>query len=121
MPMQPGTLKTPIVNHQPQLVNDQALQLQEQARRKRAERRSPGKITMVVSDLMAFVEVNEGGSAKGLVFKTEDIEGYRGETLEELGVKIDARVNEVIWDSDTLLVYKVRLLSNTTPSPMHAT
>src|SRR5262245_27701378 len=51
---------------------------------------SPGRVTRIVGDLMVFVEVTGEEGPLGLVFKPNKIVDYRGETLQELGVVLNA-------------------------------
>jgi hypothetical protein len=60
---------------------------------------------------MVFVKVEDQKEEVGLVFKPNKIEGYRGERLEELGIRYNATIPEVVWDAETMKVTSVQLQS----------
>jgi hypothetical protein len=72
-------------------------------------RKTPGRVTRFVADLMIFVEVSEGGSPLGLVFKPDKIVDYHGEHLQDLGIRVGTIVSEISWDIATLKVSSVDL------------
>jgi hypothetical protein len=82
-------------------------------------RRGAGKITRVLADLLVFVEVEEkkDNHVLGLVFKPDKIDGYRGESLEAIGLSVGARVREIEWDVFTLLVSRVVLERSGSATP----
>lgn len=70
-------------------------------------RRGPAVVTRVVGQLLVFIEFDDQGDPRGLVFKPNRIEGYRGQQLSDLRVYEGARLARVDWDPETLLVERV--------------
>jgi hypothetical protein len=99
---------------------NQQLEQLERQRRQKAQRKSPGRVTRVLADLMVFVEVEEGAAWFGLVFKPDKISEYHGEPLAELGVVVGASVPEIIWDVDTLKVSSVTIAERPRTHPFYA-
>jgi hypothetical protein len=83
-------------------------------------RRTPGRVTRVVADLMIFVEVSDSDSPLGLVFKPDKIVNYHGEGLADLGISVGTIVSEINWDIATLKVSSVVLRHVTDSPPMSA-
>jgi hypothetical protein len=77
-------------------------------------KRSPAVVTRVVGDLMVFIEVKDDNHFVGLVFKPNKIEGYSGQSLDELGVFLGTSIPEVVWDSHSLKVFSVTLQARST-------
>lgn len=84
-------------------------------------RRSSGKVTRVVGDLLVFVEVQDKGGPLGLGFKPNKIVGYRGQTLNQLGIRYEATIPEVTWDPVTHKVLSVSLRGRFEAPPMFTT
>lgn len=99
---------------------EQQKQQQEQMRRDLAQRKSPGRVTRVLADLMVFVEVEEGKDWLGLVFKPTRFPSITGEPLAELGVVVGASISEIIWDVDTFKVSSVTIAERPRSNPLYA-
>lgn len=81
-------------------------------------RKTPGRVTRVVGDLMVFAEVDEDGPI-GLVFMPDVIADYHGEPLQDIGIVVGAPISQIEWDTATRLVSSVVLLS-TGGAPLRA-
>jgi hypothetical protein len=81
-------------------------------------RRSSGKVTRVVGDLLVFAEVQGNGGPLGLGFKPNKIVGYRGQPLNQLGIRYEATIPEITWDPVTRKVLSVRLRGRPETPPM---
>jgi hypothetical protein len=102
---------------QPHLLQQDAQQRQqaEFERLRRSERKSPGRVTRVVADLMVFVVVEDEKRPVGLVFKPDKIADYHGEPLVEIGVVVGASIAEIVWNAETLKISTVTIQTRQSP------
>jgi len=81
-------------------------------------KRSAARVTRVVDELLVFIAVDDEGEPLCLVFKPDKIDRYDGSALWTLGIKVGAKLPEVVWNPDTLKVHSVRVDHLTGSEPL---